>query len=133
MATTRKTDQAAQGVGRKTLYIDFRTVTYTAPVFVVNDVVEMLPVFAGETVLSVELRSDDLDTNGTPLITLDVGDGADVDRYIDGSTIAQGGGYAKATLGIPYTYSVADTVDILVAAAPATGAAGDLTLTILVG
>jgi hypothetical protein len=50
----------------------------------------MVQVFAGETVHDVKIKSSDLD-GGAELI-YDVGDGDDVDRYIDGSTIGQAGG-----------------------------------------
>ena len=63
-----------------------------------NDVYEMVQVFAGETVHDIKITSSDLDT-GTELV-LDVGDGTDTDRYIDGSTIGQAGGvdHEAATL-----------------------------------
>jgi len=55
-----------------------------------NDVIQMVDVFAGETVHNVVIKTGDLDT-GTALV-LDVGDGSDADYYIDGSTIGQAGG-----------------------------------------
>ena len=91
-----------------------------------NDVVQMVKVPAGAIVSNVVLATDDLDTNGTPAIVLDVGDGGDTDRYIDGSTVGQAGGITDssnlAINGIGYTYSVEDTIDVLVQVAPATGA-----------
>lgn len=93
---------------------------------VINDVIQMIRVPEGATIISVTLGSDDLDTNGAPAITLDVGDGGDVDRYIAASTIAQAGtipveGILKTGFG--YTYTTEDTIDVMVKAAPATGAA----------
>ena len=91
-----------------------------------NDVVQMVKVPAGAIVSNVVLATDDLDTNGTPAIVLDVGDGGDTDRYIDGSTVGQAGGITDSSNlaidGIGYTYSVEDTIDGLVQVAPATGA-----------
>lgn len=91
-----------------------------------NDVVQMVKVPAGAIVSNVVLATDDLDTNGTPAIVLDVGDGGDTDRYIDGSTVGQAGGITDSSNlaidGIGYTYSVEDTIDVLVQVAPATGA-----------
>jgi hypothetical protein len=91
-----------------------------------NDVLEMVKVPAGAIVVGCVLATDDLDTNGTPTIVLDVGDGSDTDRYIDGSTVGQAGGVTDfsnlAIGGIGYTYTSEDTIDILVQAAPATGA-----------
>ena len=95
------------------------------------DVYQMAPVAKGERVVGGELIVEtDMDTNGTPLITLNVGDGVDADRYISGSTIGRTGGVERFGFGIDtaaeaasynYRYPAADTVDITVAAAPATG------------
>lgn len=100
------------------------------------DVIQMIPVAKGTTVLQVWLTAEDLDTNGTPTISLDVGDGGDADRFIDGSTVGQAGGIATigsgvaaaAIDGFPYTYTADDTIDVTVAAAAATKAAGNITL-----
>lgn len=97
-----------------------------------NDVVQMVKVPSGAIVTNVVLGADDLDTNGTPLIVLDVGDGSDTDRFIDGATSAQAGGTSAALAGTAgsfgYQYSADDTVDILVQVAPATGAVGTVRL-----
>lgn len=90
-----------------------------------NDLIRMVKVPAGATVLAVTLGADDLDTGGSPAITLDVGDDGDPDRYIAASTIGQTGaapvsGILKAGFG--YVYTADDTIDILIKAAPATGA-----------
>lgn len=105
-----------------------REVTFTVnTALALNDVIEMLPVYAGERILEIHLISEDLDTNGTPTIVLDVGDGSDTDRFIDGSTIGRTGGNASAIAS--YTYAADDTIDVLVQAAPATGATDvDITL-----
>lgn len=132
MATTYTTDDAAQKLGRKTLYLDHRTVVFTNPVFIIADVVEMVPVFKDEQVVSVEVLVTDLDTNGSPLMTFDVGDGDDVDRFIVASTVARTGGIAKHTVGCPYSYSEDDTIDFKVKAAPATGVVGTVTMSVLV-
>ena len=50
-----------------------------------NDVIEMVDVFAGETVHDVKIKCGDLDT-GTSLV-LDVGYGGATDSIIDGSEI----------------------------------------------
>ena len=83
-----------------------------------NDVIQMVDVFAGETVHDIKIKSSDLDT-GTGLV-LDVGDATDADRFIDGSTIGQAGGtdHEDANLA-PVTYSADDTIDITCQVAPA--------------
>ena len=94
---------------------------------VINDVIQMLKVPKGARVMEVILAATDLDSNVTPLITLDVGDGDDPDRYIAASTIGQTGGTVRLGSGITtlteaFTYTADDTIDVLVKAAPATGA-----------
>jgi hypothetical protein len=116
----------------KSLYIDARFVSFsiTKAQAEAATIVQMIPVYAGETVLSVELVATDIST-GTDIL-LDVGDGADDDRYIVASTIGQAGGSAKHTVGVPYTYTANDTIDVTVSTVATTGAAGTLTLLITV-
>jgi hypothetical protein len=79
------------------------------------------------------LRTTDLDTNGTPLISLDVGFG-DVDGVIDTAiistaTIGRTGGIVPADTAADEIYDVSGKYLIVdVAAAPATAAAGTITL-----
>ena len=87
-----------------------------------SDVYQMVDVFAGETVHNVKVKSSDLDS-GTALV-FDVGDGSDVDRYIDGSTIGQAGGTDHEDAnGAPIAYTADDTIDILCTVAPGTDVA----------
>lgn len=115
---------ARVGVGLVEDYAEYTVSTALA----LNDVIQMLNVGAGARVLELVLISQDLDTNGSPTIVLDVGDGADTDRYIDGTTIGQTGGTTRlgqgitATGNILFEYTADDTIDILVQAGPATGA-----------
>jgi len=82
------------------------------------DVYQMVDIFAGETLHDIKIKSSDLDT-GSGLV-LDVGDGSDSDRFIDGSTIGQAGGidHEDANLA-PIVYSSDDTIDITCQVAPA--------------
>jgi hypothetical protein len=130
MATTFTSAAAAADNAFKTLGVFARTFTYpVAAALVVNDVIQALPVFAGETVLGVEINADDLD-DGTAIV-LAVGDGTTADRYITGSTVAQAGGLAKHTQGAPYQYTADDTIDVKVTTAPTTGTTGNITVTAL--
>ena len=82
-----------------------------------NDVIQIVDVFSGETVHDIIIKTDDLDT-GTALV-LDVGDGSDTDYYIDGSTVGQAGGTDEKDANVaPKEYSADDTIDILVQVAP---------------
>ena len=100
-----------------------------------NDVIQMVHVPDGATVVSTVLGTDDLDTNGSPTIVLDVGDDGDTDRFVDGATVGQAGGITDtsdmAMTGFGYTYTADNTIDVLVQAAPATGAtSGTITLAV---
>ena len=96
-----------------------------------NDVIKMVDVFSGETVHGVVLKVDDLDT-ATALV-LDVGDGGDTDRIIDGSTSGQAGGVDKEDAAFaPYEYTSDDTIDILVQVARAGGGNGTIELWVYV-
>jgi len=104
-----------------------------------SDVVQMVDVFAGETVVGIVLTTTDLDTNGSPAIVLDVGYGGATAAFIDGSTIGQAGGTASSfaignathgsTATAPVAFTADDTIDVLVQTAPGTGAtSGTITL-----
>jgi len=98
-----------------------------------NDVFEMVRVPSGATIINVMLTATDIDTDGSPTVVLDVGDGSDTDRYIDGATIGQAGGITAAlnvNTGFLNAYTAEDTIDVLVQAGPATGAAGTLKLAV---
>lgn len=115
------------------------TVPTTGDGSAANDVIQMVKVPDGATVLEVIFTSEDLDTNATPTIVFDVGDGGDADRYIDGTTIGQTGGVIRLGSGVAaatadalfHTYTADDTIDVTVTAAAATAAEGVITLTVL--
>lgn len=118
------------GPGGGVVFVREAVYTLTAAL-ALNDVIQMIPVAEGERVVDLQLISEDLDTNGTPAIVLDVGDGDDPDRYIDGTTIGQTGGMARlgqgvasdaAAIAVNRLYTVADTIDVLVQVGPGTGA-----------
>ena len=138
---TYQTGAAQQGRGFKPFpegTMGVRKQTFTVDTaLALNDILEMVPVYAGETVLDVQLITEDLDTDGSPAIVLDIGDGDQRARYIDGSTAGQAGGFARmdppVVANYPHTYAADDTIDILVQVAPATGATSvDITLIVFV-
>ncbi|ALS63620.1 hypothetical protein [Pandoraea apista] len=89
-----------------------------------NDVIASPTLPKGATIVDVIVTATDLDTNGTPTISLDVGYGDDPDYFIQASTIGQTGGVARASAPTakPLLLALNDTVDVTVKAAPATGA-----------
>lgn len=107
-----------------------------AAALVVNDIIQMVKVQTGFTVLEVVLASADVDTHSTPTIVMTVGDDGDTDRYITTSvgTIGQGGGVCRLNnqVGHCYTYTADNTIDIKVTTAPATGAtSGTISLSVI--
>jgi hypothetical protein len=98
-----------------------------------NDVLTGPKIGKNSTILDVVLTTTDLDTNGTPTITLDVGYSGDADYFIAASTVGQAGGLARASAATaqPLTLTADDTVNIGVKAGPATGATtGTVTLAV---
>lgn len=96
---------------------------------VINDVYQMIKVPAGARIIGWTLGSDDIDSNGSPAVTLSLGDGGSTARYVSASTIGQTGAAPVNALlktGYGYVYTADDTIDILCAAAPATFAAGSI-------
>jgi hypothetical protein len=91
-----------------------------------------LPV--GAIVLHATIEADDLDTGGSPTITLNLGDAGDADRYFAASTVAQAGtqSSASAVAGMFFTVTEGNTaVRLAVAANAATSAAGSVRAAIL--
>lgn len=100
---------------------------------VVNDVIEMVRLPKGATVVDIILVTDDLDSDGTPAITLDVGYGGNDDYFLAASTIGQAGGIvrASAATAFPLTLTEEDTIDVHVDTAPDAGGVGTISLTVL--
>ena len=85
------------GPGGGVVYV--RECVYSAlSTLALNDVIQMIPVAAGERVVDLQLIVEDIDSATT--LVLDVGDGDDTDRYIDGATIGQAGGFARLGAGV---------------------------------
>lgn len=90
------------------------------------DIIEMIPVYAGETLIDVALEAPDLDSGSG--ILLDVGDGNDDDRFIVASNVGQSGGVARLGVNLGHEYSADDTIDVTISTAAAGGQAGTITL-----
>lgn len=109
------------------------TSSYTFTVAPANgDVVQMVKIPVGAIIQDVTLSSTDIDTNGTPTVSLVVGDGSDTDRFITTSTIGRAGGVARldSQVGHGYAYTAEDTIDVVITAGPATAAVGTFVLTV---
>lgn len=84
----------------------------------------------GAEIAFVQLDATDLDTGGSPAITLEIGDAGDTDRLLAANSIGQTGaapvGPTIAKTGIGYRYADETLVQVRVAVAPATAAAGTI-------
>lgn len=108
------------------------TVTCTAAP-ATTDTLQFFYLPAGATVLYAILEASDMDTNGTPTLTLNIGDSGSAARYFSASTVGQAGTTAVSTAasGINYLNTAKTLVTGTAANNAATGAAGTVTLTIL--
>lgn len=123
-------------------YVQARRVQFvTTAALAATDVIKMVPVQPGERAIGGWIICPELDTNASPTMTIDVGDGDDVDRFVDGSAVPGTGGIIAWGAGVAATpaaatafdkvYTAADTIDITVSAAVATAAAAGLTITMI--
>ncbi len=97
-----------------------------------SDTINFFYLPAGARVHLAILESTDMDTNGSPSLTINVGDSGDADRLFAASTVAQAGtlSTAIATTGGDASYSAKTLITCTAANNAATGAAGTLTLTV---
>lgn len=74
----------------------------------VGDIYQLVQIPNGYSIESVILDTDQLDTNATPTLTLEVGDGTTAARFIAASTIARTGGiqYGNVAGATGYSYAI---------------------------
>jgi len=106
------------------------TALTAADVGTINNTVQLFTVPRGFVVTGIHVESADLDSGGSPTITMSLGDATTANRLLSASNIGQAGGkvdvLAANALGFKYP---ADTdIQLTVPAAAATGAAGNLTV-----
>jgi hypothetical protein len=87
----------------------------------------------GARVVGGYLAASDMDTNGSPTITLNIGDAGAAARLFSASTVAQAGttSQAFAAGALDYQYAAKTLVTGVAQAKAATGAAGSVTLSLL--
>ena len=78
------------------------------------------------------LRATDMDTNGSPSLTLHIGDAGDPDRIFSASVVGQAGTVSFSPAGTAYNYKYSDRTLITGTAGTnaGTGAAGTVYLTL---
>lgn len=129
MATTNAngySTTAFKGSGRQLCVLDV-THEITTAELQLSDVIQFGVVPAGAVYVGGYLATDDLDSNGTPTLVLDVGDGDDPDGLLDGTTTGQSA--AITTFNGSYitnktTVSAEKTISVTVQTAAATAVAG---------
>lgn len=111
--------------------VAFATVTCSAAP-ATTDTINFFDLPAGAVVVGATLMASDMDTNGTPTITLNVGDSGSATRYFSASTVAQAGtlSSAVATTGLGQAYTTKTRIVCVPQANAATGAAGTVSLAI---
>ena len=112
MPTTYLSNKAQPGVAPKFNHTGSIPVYASASLTTalgVGDLVKMMTIPAGATIVSVILDSDKLDSNASPTIKFDVGDATTANRYLAASTLPQAGGAAVANVAAAYGFQY--TVD----------------------
>ncbi|SLK03749.1 hypothetical protein [Novosphingobium mathurense] len=135
MATYSATDYdkvpvPSHGLANNCKALFFEVACSAAPA--TTDTINFGYVPAGARVVMAVLESTDMDTNGAPTLTIDVGDASDTNRIFAASTVGQAGtlSTAIATAGAGYSYTDKTLITGVAAANAATGAAGTLYLTL---
>lgn len=136
MATYSATDYLTKGVAGHGLGGNVKALNYVisaTAALTTADILNFGYAPAGFRCLWAFLEADDLDTNGTPTLTLNVGDASDADRLFAASIVGQAGtaSSAPAVTGVNYLYTAKTLITGAPAANAATGAAGTITLTLV--
>lgn len=121
------------GFGARLVAIDSQTITVSSAITSADAGTCFTPP-KGFCALMTFIEASDMDTNGSPTLTIDVGTADDADRFVAASTVAQAGTGTSAVLtaGLAYVFDGATAVLWARQAGPATGAAGTLRV-IMVG
>jgi hypothetical protein len=101
-------------------------IAITAAENVTGNTVALMKVPAGFTVTGVYLKVTDIDTGGSPAVSLTLGDSGDDDRLVAASTIGQAGGSTTtlASTGLYYQFSADTDILLKFGTQSATAAAG---------
>ena len=128
MATTFYSAPCAVGSGiqprAKLNYETVSAVYALTAALELDDLIHMVKIPAGATLLDVILDVPDLDSDGSPAITLSVGYTGALEAFISQSTVGQAGGIVRLSVpgGSQKLFAAADTIQVSATAAPATGA-----------
>ena len=125
---TYTADEAQSGIQPKGLRVGLVAVTGFYSIVgssSIGTTIQMVKVPKGATPVLIQVANTSGGDN-----TIQVGDGNDVARYRAEGTLSSGQGVVICTIpAAPYTYSVDDTIDILISRASATTLGGAVYLT----
>lgn len=121
------------------------SIALTTAELTLNNIIEMGPLPADCQLVDAILDTDDLDSNGAPTITLDVGIMSGTFGVVDGTrtcdasimsavTTAQTGGVVRPTLASAFRIARSSSdvgIGVKIHAAPGTAVAGTLGLTVI--
>lgn len=129
-AVRLKKGVAGPGAAGTMLYATATVTCTSAPT--TSDTLQFFYLPAGATVLGGMLEASDMDTAGSPTLTLNAGDAGDPDRLYSLTTIGQAGAASPSmsSLGVNYTYTAKTLIVGSVGTNATTGAAGTVTLTV---
>lgn len=112
MATTYKSAQVTNGLVRGNWRGSNFTVygTLTPGSAALGDIYQLCIVPNGYSIVAVTLDCAQLDSNASPTVVLEVGDGTTAGRFITGSTVGKTGGIQVANVAgtIGYSYSLGE-------------------------
>jgi hypothetical protein len=97
-----------------------------------SDTMNFFDLPAGARIVFAVLEATDMDTNGTPTLTLNIGDSGDADRLFAASTVGQAGTVSSTqiTTGFGTSFSSKTRITGTANNNAATGAAGSVYLTV---
>jgi hypothetical protein len=97
-----------------------------------SDTLNFFDLPANARVVLAVLESDDMDTNGTPTLTLNIGDSGSAARIFSASTVGQAGTASTALVAgaVGYKYTAKTRITGVAQANAATGAAGTVRLSV---
>lgn len=128
---TYNSDQIAQNNLRVGPHVGISPICFYASItttaaLTTADVLNAFVLPKGFRVMYALLESTDVDTNGSPTITFNVGDAGSATRYFSASTVGQAGtsAAATATTGLGFINTADTLVTIVPQANAATGVAG---------
>lgn len=127
--STKPLKPAKTSVGSNEVKFAGQVITVTAGQLTLNALLGGIVLPKGAEVVGATLMSTDIDTNGSPVVVLGVGDTGDDDRLITAATVGQTGLLTNviATTGFGYQYTAETTIQVKVKTAPATAAGGTIT------